>query len=159
MATPSSPSLKRTRALRSHRHTPASHGGSVSPSPRRGSVTFDTQTSVYHPDQPQGTLTETKDDDEVGTKVGYSGCFPCHYLVERRWARRLFRVLAVFNLTSLIFASPLKKCSGDSEDDCTGVRIQFVVIACVDFMLAVLYTLQTLLRIEYSIYLRRNVCW
>lgn len=162
MATPQSPSLKRARALRSHRHTPVSQRGTVSPSPgpRRGSVTFDTQASVYQPDLlMESALNEKTEDDEVGTRVGYSKCFPCHYLIERKSVRRFFRVLAVFNLLSLIFSAPLKTCDAKEKtiETCRSVFIQFVFIACVDFVLAVLYTIQTLLRIEYSIHLRKNV--
>lgn len=159
MAAPSSPALKRSQAARG-----------VHASPRRGrrgsAVHFDETTSIYplepvFPDTQQlvGTLTSEPEDDD--DQAGSGKCHTWNTLLERRSVRRFFRVCAVLNLLSLAFSAPLRVCppiteegqGGNSTDgSCDGVFVQFVVIAVVDLILAVLYTVQLIMRLQYNIF-------
>ena len=164
MATPSSPALKRSQAARGL--------GVHAPSPRRGrrgsAVHFDEITSIYplepgndvFPDTQQlvGTLTSEPEDDD--DQAGSGKCHTCNTLLERRSVRRFFRVCSVLNLLSLAFSAPLRVCplpaaegnSTEEDKSCEGVFIQFVVIAVVDLILAVLYTVQLVMRLQYNIF-------
>lgn len=159
-----SPALKRSQAAR----------GANAASPRRGrrgsAVHFDEITSIYplepgndvFPDSQQlvGTLTsEPEEDDDL---AGSGKCHTCNTLLERRSVRRFFRVCAVLNLLSLAFSAPLRVCppisegvnSTKSDQSCDGVFVQFVVIAVVDLILAVLYTVQLIMRLQYNIFVQ-----
>ena len=63
------------------------------------------------------------------------------------------------NVLSLILSAPFVGCSeGEGEEAeggrrCDDLFVWFVVITCVDFLLSVVYTLQVIARIEYTIYL------
>lgn len=169
MATISSPTLKRTQATRHH--------GPINISPRRvrrgSGVHFDEITSIFPLDRVDsvpdsqhhaGTLrSEPEEEDQIGAER----CYTCNTLLERHWVKKFFRVCAVFNLLSLAFSAPLRVCSergnstepdgGNSTDipgeNCEGVFIQFVVIAVADVILALLYTVQLLLRVQYTVFL------
>ena len=168
MATPSSPALKRSQATRGFHNA-----GHISPRRgRRGSaVTFDAITSIYPLDEAGdshhlGTLaSEVEEEDE---QSGSNRCYTCNTLLERRSVRWFFSLCAVLNLLSLVFSAPLRMCepegianctqwgngtSTESGGDCTGVFAQFVVIAIVDFVLAIFYTIQLVLRLQYAVFL------
>ena len=123
--------------------------------------------------------------DSSGEKTSRNWCFLCRIQVESKTIRFLFRICAVINLLSLVFSAPLFMCppvpgpmaqnasallrrlindpshfsgvdKGMRLQDCYSVFVQFSFITVIDFALAVFYTLQTLARIEYAIYLRRS---
>ena len=123
--------------------------------------------------------------DSSGEKTSRNWCFLCRIQVESKVIRFLFRICAVINLLSLVFSAPLFMCpkdpmaqnaslmpsdsltdliktpsmfrnSSEMLQGCYSVFVQFSLITVIDFTLAVFYTLQTLARIEYAIYLRRN---
>lgn len=170
MATPSSPALKRTQATRGHHHQVPDDS-----SPRRGrrgsGVHFDEITSIFpfdrggdslpsDPHHHAGTLRSEPEEDE--DQSGAERCYTCSTLLERHWVKKFFRVCAVFNLLSLAFSAPLRVCTerkngGNNTDmpgeDCEGVFIQFVVIAAADVILALLYTTQLLMRVQYTAFL------
>ena len=150
-------------------------------SPRRGrrgsAVTFDAVTSVYPFEdfsdshlQDTGTLRSEIEEEEDQAASGK--CYTCNTLLERRSVRRFFCLCAVLNLLSLAFSAPLRVCSNlpeaegtnctkflvknGSGEDCKGVFIQFVVIAVVDFIVAILYTFQFVLRMQYTIFLCKS---
>ena len=166
---PTSPNPALRRAQATIRHHDQSDGRG-----RRGSaVTFDAITSVYPFDdfsdpqvQDTGTLGEEEEEEE---DPGNSGrYYTCSTLLERRSVRRFFRLCAVLNLLSLAFSAPLRVCTDTPEDincttaqdppgeDCDGVFAQFVTIAVVDFIVAVLYTFQLVLRLMYTVFLCRH---
>ena len=130
------------------------------PSPRsvrRGAVTFDQQTSIYPEDgggeQQQGLLKEAKDgEEEVEQRPARGSCYGCHFLVENKIARRLFRVCAVLNLISLVFSAPLRSCEPGMQKYCDHVFAQLVIITVLDLLLAILYTIQVYVRFQYSLY-------
>ncbi len=124
----------------------------------------------------EGALIQT---DQAGEKQSRNWCFFCRIQVESKTIRLLFRFCAIFNILSLVFSAPFFICPKDlpgtpslplgsspggnlshNEFDglksCNNVFIQYSIITVVDFLLAVFYTLQTLARIEYLIYLRRT---
>ncbi len=124
----------------------------------------------------EGTLIQT---DQSGEKQSRNWCFFCRIQVESKTIRLLFRFCAIFNILSLVFSAPLFICPKNLPDtpslplgssrggnfssnevdglqSCNKVFIQYALITVVDFLLAVFYTLQTLARIEYLIYLRRT---
>ena len=148
-------SLGVTRRVR----TPSPRRGAI----RRGSVTFDHQTSIFpekgEGEEEQGLL---KGSDEETEHVERGSCFGCHFLVNNKIARRLFRVSAVINLISLAFSAPLPSCNPNiEENNCDRVFIQFVVITVLDLLLALLYSVQTYVRFQYGLYehwRRRKVC-
>ena len=155
MATPASPALRRTVTTASSPR----HG-------RRGSVTFDKQTSVY-----EGERLELRDlhggeeEEELLRSTG-GKWRSCYVLVEKRYYRQFFRFCAVVNIVSLLFSPPLlyRQCVdpdpqtsiGNRQTNCTAVFAQFVFAACVDFVLSLIYTLQTAVRVHYAIYLNKN---
>lgn len=122
--------------------------------------------------------------DQSGEKPSRNWCFLCRIQVESKTLRLLFGLCAIINILALMFSAPLFICpeglpetlslpslaprssssSGnlsytqfdDDLQSCNNVFIQFSLITVVDFLLAVFYTLQTLARIEYLIYLRRS---
>lgn len=172
MASPTSPALKRSQGTRGHHHQVP---GNTSPRRgRRGSaVHFDEITSIFPlgrggdslPDTQHhaGTLRSEPEEDE--DQSGAERCYTCSTLLERHWVKKFFRVCAVFNLLSLAFSAPLRVClergNGENDtdmhdtvrEDCTGVFIQFVVIAIADVILALLYTTQLLMRLQYTAFL------
>lgn len=109
---------------------------------------------------------QEEDDEEQG---GEDRCYACNTLLERRSVRKFFRFCAVFSLLSLAFSAPLRVCSEavgsnssssssmdlpeEEEEDCEGVFIQFVVITAVDLILALIYTVQLGMRIQYTTFL------
>ncbi len=152
-----------------------------SPSHRRRTK-FDLQTSLSDDEssKTESTLVHT---DQSGDKPTRNWCFLCRIQVESKRLRLLFGLCAIINILSLVFSAPLFVCrevlpstlslpglapQGSSSsinlsstqinnlDSCNKVFIQYVLITVVDFLLAVFYTLQTLARIEYLIYLRRT---
>ena len=66
-------------------------------------------------------------------------------LVEKRRVRQFFRLCAVVNVLSLTCSGPFMRCEGGYS--CTA---QFVIIACVDFVLSVLFTVQLVARLQYA---------
>ena len=146
MASPSSPALKYTAGI----STPSPRHG------RRGSVTFDKQTSVYPPSE--GELKDGEDEEELLNSA--SGKWrSCYVLVEKRIYRQFFRFCAVVNILSLLLSPPFKyrQCKEDgSVPECVAVRAQFIVVTCVDLVLSLIYTLQTGVRVHYAFYLRKN---
>lgn len=144
MASPSSPALKHTAGI----STPSPRHG------RRGSVTFDKQTSVYPPSE--GELRDGEDEEELLNSA--SGKWrSCYVLVEKRIYRQFFRFCAVVNILSLLLSPPFKyrQCKEDSKV-CDAVRAQFIVVTCVNLVLGLIYTLQTGVRVHYAFYLRKN---
>lgn len=152
---------RQTRAVR-RPHLISKDVRTASPSPRRatgrrGSVTFDHQTSIYPENgegkEQQGLLKGSKEEEEVEQGPSCGSSCGCHLLVENKAARRLFRVCAVLNLISLVFSAPLRRCSTREDDrDCFyGVFSQLVIITALDFVLTLLYTLQTYVRFQYSL--------
>lgn len=98
-------------------------------------------------------------------------CRLCHVLVENKWVRRFFRVCAVVNLLSLMFSSSLYQCDSidpsqvngtdngtdPSQDaECHKVFVQYVIITSIDFVLAVIYTVQFVVRINYGVFIRKK---
>ena len=155
MAAPSSPALRRT--------------ATTAPSPRhgrRGSVTFDKQTSVY-----EGERLELRDlhggeeEEELLRSTG-GKWRSCYVLVEKRRYRQFFRFCAFVNILSLLFSPPFqyRQCVDPDQEadrqttitDCTVVFTQFVFATCVDFVLSLIYTLQTAVRVHYAVYLNKN---
>ena len=132
--------------------------GSRTPSPRRGrrgSVTFDRQTSIFPEngggEGQQGVLKVGEgDEEEIEQRSGRGSCYGCHFLVENKIARRLFRVCAVLNLISLAFSAPLKSCE-PGTNRCDDVLIQLVIITILDSLLAIVYTIQTYVRFQYRL--------
>ena len=167
MAAPTvtSPTLKRTQATRHH--------GPVNISPRRGrrgsGVHFDEITSIFPldrvdslPDSQHHAGTLRSEPEEEEDQIGAEKCYTYSTLLGRHWVKKFFRVCAVFNLLSLAFSAPLRVCpemkdgqnvTDTSGEDCDGVFIQFVIIAAADVILALLYTLQLLMRIQYTVFL------
>ena len=137
--------------------------GSRTPSPRRGrrgSVTFDRQTSIFpengEGEGQQGVLKVEAEEEEVERRSGHGSCYGCHFLVENKVIRRLFRVCAVLNLVSLVFSAPLKncevsKCRPEIRDCCEDVFIQLIIITILDSLLAVIYTVQAYVRFQYRL--------
>lgn len=80
-----------------------------------------------------------------------------HAMIEQRKVRVFFRVCATVNVLSLIFSAPLLNCE-EERDSC---RITFVVIATVDLVLSILYSIHAIARMEYASYLykKRKVSW
>ena len=119
-------------------------------------MTFDHQTSIYPEngdgEEQQGLLKGPKEEEEAEQIPSRGSCYGCHLLVENKVARRLFRVCAVLNLISLVFSAPLRRCNEGDEDCFYGVFAQLVIITVLDFVLALLYTLQTYVRLQYSLY-------
>lgn len=165
MATPSSSPalLKRGQATRGHHHHHATGDGSPRRGRRGSAVHFDEITSIYPVDTPQqdvGTLrSDAEEDDDQG---GAERCYAYSTLLQKRSVKKFFRVCAVFNLLSLAFSAPLRVCSeaangGNGTDasgeDCQGVFVQFVVIAGADLVLALLYTVQLFMRVQYTVFL------
>lgn len=174
MAASSSPGPTLRRGMGFH------NAGSTSPRRgRRGSaVTFDAVTSVYPFEDfsdshlhDTGTLRSEVEEEEDQAVSGK--CYACNTLLERRGVRKFFRLCAVLNLLSLAASAPLRVCSDlnlpegtksctmfeskpELEEDCKGVFIQFVVIAVVDLIVAILYTFQFVLRLQYTFFLCRN---
>lgn len=157
---------RQTRAVR-RPHLTSKDVRTSSPSPRRatgrrGSVTFDHQTSIFPENgdggEQQGLLKGPKEEEEAEQIPSRGSCYGCHLLVENKAARRLFRVCAVLNLISLVFSAPLRSCTtGENDKDCfNGVFAQLVIITVLDFVLALLYTLQTSVRFQYSLYRWRS---
>lgn len=164
MATPSSPALRRGQAVRGN----AVSRGNGRLSPRRGRrgsvVHFDEVTSIYPPeDDPsdpqyrQGTLRpEPTEEDYRGHEYEEHGpsrrcCYNTSTLLEKPWVTQFFRVCAVLNLLSLACSSPWRVCDGTSGSpegeikDCEEVFLQFVIIASVDFIVSIVYTIHLLL--------------
>ena len=153
-----SPALKRNQATRGHHHPP----GSASPRKSGSAVTFDVKTSIYPLDNvldpfqqvDVGTLRSEPDGkDEEEDQVNSERCYTCNTLLERRYIKRFFRICAVLNLLSLAFSAPLRVCTKNDDDKCDAVVIQFIVIAVVDLIVAILYTLQLFMRTQYTIFL------
>ena len=107
-----------------------------------------TSLNVHH--QLHGTTKEESDGERV------RGCrlCPLHFLVENKWVRRFFRVCAVLNLLSLMFSASFYTCLRDDSEDCDKVFVQYATITSIDFVLALIYTVQTLARLNYAIYIR-----
>ena len=148
MASPSSPSLKQTAGI----STPSPRHG------RRGSVTFDKQMSVYPPSE--GGLRDGEDEEEL-LKSSSGKWRSCYVLVEKRIYRQFFRFCAVVNILSLLLSPPLmyRECKDDPNDNstnCVAVKAQLIAVTCVDFVLSLIYTLQTGVRVHYAIYLYKN---
>ena len=151
---------RQTRVTKRPPHTVNKDGGTPSPRHgRRGSVTFEHQTSVYaensESQERQGVLKGTEEEEEVEQRPGRRSCYGCHFLVENKVARRLFRVCAVVNLISLVFSAPLLVCNPEEgeKEDCKDVFIQLVFVTILDFLLALIYTIHTYIRFQYSLYL------
>ena len=159
---------RQTHATRRPLHTSKD---SRTPSPRRGrrgSVTFDHQTSIFPEDgdgeERQGVLKGAKgEEEEIERRPGRGSCYGCHFLVENKVARRLFRVCAVLNLISLMFSAPWKRCDPPQECDpdvwgdcCDLIFVQLVIITILDTLLALVYTIQTYVRFQYSLYQREK---
>lgn len=137
-------------------------------------TTFDIPPDPQEIESQQETSESTSETDSTlalpehsGEKHSVNWCFLCRIQVESKKLRLLFRFCAVFNILSLVFSAPIFSCNGDPPAklplfsgnvsmECEKVFIQFTFIAAVDFLLAVFYTLQTLARIEYLVYLRRT---
>ena len=172
MATGSSPALRRGQAVRGN--AGYSRGeGRVSPRrDRRGSVVhFDEVTSIYpagieadnsDPQHLQGTLRgEPTEEEYSGHDEDHSPskrcCYSMSVLLEKPWVTQFFRICAVLNLLSLACSSPWRVCSGSSEEErgnCEGVFYQFVVIASVDFIVSIVYTVQLILVIQSVLFHR-----
>jgi hypothetical protein len=96
-------------------------------------------------------------EEEVEQRSGRGSCYGCHFLVENKIIRRLFRVCAVLNLISLVFSAPLNRCEvhqcrrEDNSDCCDDVLIQLIVITILDSLLAIIYTVQTYVRFQYRL--------
>ena len=120
-------------------------------------MTFDETTSIFPlartpggttnglPGPPDlGTLRSEpeEEEDELG---GSDSCYVCSSFMGKRSVRKFFQVCAVINLLSLMFSAPLRVCDSSMTEDCEDVFIQYVVIAVVDFVLAVVYTVQLVL--------------
>ena len=73
------------------------------------------------------------------------------WLVENEHARNAFRVISVLNLVVLGLSIPFYEIS---EENYSKLRIQFSIVTCLDFLLALAYTFHTLLRLRYSIFIR-----
>ncbi len=154
-----------------------------SPSPRqRRHTKFDLQASqdIDSDDNLSKTESTLIHADQAGEKQSRNWCFFCRIQVESKTLRLLFGLCAVINILSLVFSAPLFVCDHipdenltlpsltppgpnssfgnftDALQSCNNVFIQYTLIAAVDFLLAVFYTLQTLARIEYLIFLRRT---
>lgn len=144
--------------------------GSRTPSPkrgRRGSVTFDRQTSIFpengEGEGQQGVLKVDEAEEVVEQQSGRGSCYGCHFLVENKIIRRLFRVCAVLNLISLVFSAPLNRCEvhqcrPEERDCCDSVLIQLIVITILDSLLAIIYTVQTYVRFQYRLCQCEKVC-
>ena len=166
--------LKRSKATRRRGERASSDPlrDSTSPSPtreRQGSVTFDNQASTIYlteddiltqDDSSQLDTDGNQTDNYSAEKSGRNWCFLCRIQVELTCSRLFFRIFAVINFLSLIFSGPLVECdrqidttNGTQSAGCNAVFIQFVTITAVDFVLAIVYTLHTIARIEYAIHL------
>lgn len=83
----------------------------------------------------------------------------CVTLVEKRRVRQFFRLCAVVNVLSLMASGPFQSCSLNTRaPDDTGYDCfpQFVTIACVDFVLSVLFTIQLVARLQYAWWYRKT---
>ncbi len=78
-----------------------------------------------------------------------------HALIEQRRARQFFRLCAMVNILSLVFSAPLVQCGG-GKDACTEHFVTFLVIASVDLVMSVLYSIHAIARMEYAFYLYKN---
>ena len=85
----------------------------------------------------------------------------CVTLVEKRRVRQFFRLCAVVNVLSLMASGPFQSCrsnmtnmrNNDTGYDCFP---QYVTIACVDFVLSVLFTVQLVARLQYAWWYRKT---
>lgn len=167
--------LKRAKATRRRGERASSDPlrDSKSPSPlreRQGSVTFDNQASTIYLTEDDSLAVDgsTQLDTDGNQADNYSAekpsrnwCFLCRIQVELSCSRLFFQIFAVINFLSLIFSGPLIECKSQVNTtnstptaECNAVFIQFVTITVVDLVLAIVYTLHTLARIEYAIHLR-----
>lgn len=83
----------------------------------------------------------------------------CVTLVEKRRVRQFFRLCAVVNVLSLMASGPFQPCRLNTRaPDDTGYDCfpQFVTIACVDFVLSVLFTIQLVARLQYAWWYRKT---
>lgn len=83
----------------------------------------------------------------------------CVTLVEKRRVRQFFRLCAVVNVLSLMASGPFQSCRLNTRaPDDTGYDCfpQFVTIACVDFVLSVLFTVQLVARLQYAWWYRKT---
>ncbi len=166
MATPSSPSpaLRRGQAVRGNPNN------RVSPRRgRRGSVVhFDEVTSIYQAGAEndssdrqhlQGTLRREPAEEDYGHEYEEHGrskrcCYNVSILLDKHWVTQFFRACAVLNLLSLVCSSPWKVCErtqsleNSTKSDCQAVFFQFVIIASVDFIVSIVYTIHLFLVIQ-----------
>lgn len=84
----------------------------------------------------------------------------CVTLVEKKRVRQFFRLCAVVNVLSLMASGPFQQCRpmrpdnrSETDYDCFP---QFVTIACVDFVLSVLFTIQLVARLQYAWWQRKT---
>lgn len=167
--------LKRGKATRRQRSDRSSvdilrEGETLSPYHERRS--FDNQIStgysledIFTQDGASDTATVGNHVDSYeGEKVSRNWCFLLRVQVEWSCSRLFFRIFAVINFLSLIFSGPLFECkpsgvdslpnaSDENSSQCNAVFIQFVTLTAVDFILAIVYTLQSLARLEYAVHL------
>ena len=64
----------------------------------------------------------------------------------------LSRIFANVNLLSLILSAPFVGCE-DEGRACNELFVWFTVITCIDLVVAVVYSLQAIARVEYAVYL------
>lgn len=135
-------------------------------------VHFDEITSIYpagpedesnDPQHLQGTLRrEPTDEDYSSPEYEDHGpsrkcCYNMSTLLEKQWVIQFFRGCAVLNLLSLACSSPWRVCNKTSMpseelqsmvEDCNGVFLQFVIIASVDLVVSIVYTIHLVLVLQ-----------
>ena len=83
----------------------------------------------------------------------------CVTLVEKKRVRQFFRLCAVVNVLSLMASGPFQPCRSMRTDNRNETNYdcfpQFVTIACVDFVLSVLFTIQLVARLQYAWWQRK----
>lgn len=150
MATPvdGGASLRRERwAIKDGRSASPHHGEGTL---QRGAVSF--QEPVLSEDEHQVDDTAEEEFTDMAELAPSRWRVYLMTLIEKKHFRRFFRVCAVINILSLICSAPFNV----SPDYDLGDKFaQFVAIAAVDLVLCVVYTLQTIARALYTLYLNR----
>ena len=95
--------------------------------------------------------TENVDHDELQEELPQTERHWWQWLVENEQARKAFRVISLLNLLVLGLSIPFYEIS---EENYSKLRVQFSIVTCLDFLLALAYTFHTLLRLRYSVFIR-----
>ena len=94
---------------------------------------------------------EGMDSDETPDRVQGPRC---PWMVDNTRVRQFFRFLSLINLLVLLFSVPISENSC-SNSNSTSTLVQLSVITSLDALLALLFTLQFVLRLRYFVAMRK----